>query len=244
MVEGKEQTDGRMAAALLGTLPVIDKFSGINSKFTELNGEAFLIKWDDVRLLVTLPLRDLCAITENLNPYFAIPGNRTWDRHKAGLEKNGNAFKDALGKYERLLEVATDHVFSGRLKLANGAIALRGITHQEDMRVEILTFVNWATGLGLDMPEELRHMGTADNAVASYGNKWPWGDYETDLLKKMSEAAQKFWANFDPSNPNSAPVNTDVSRWLEKQGVSRATAEAMASILRHDSLPKSGRRKK
>jgi hypothetical protein len=67
---------------------------------------------------------------------------------------------------------------------------------------------------------------------------WPWGSFETRLLKDLSAAAKKWWSNFDPSDNTTAPKNEDVSKWLvHERGVSTRMAEAMATILRADDLP-------
>jgi hypothetical protein len=67
--------------------------------------------------------------------------------------------------------------------------------------------------------------------------RWPWGDYDTKLLRKLAEAAQRFWVIYDPTDPTRAPTNKQVSDWLESQSVSNRIAENMASILRADGLP-------
>ena len=70
---------------------------------------------------------------------------------------------------------------------------------------------------------------------------WPFR-YETDLLRKLAATAQRFWSNYDPDDPSTAPTNQQVIDWLKKQDVAERTAEIMATILRADSLPM-GRRK-
>ena len=67
--------------------------------------------------------------------------------------------------------------------------------------------------------------------------KWPWGDYETDLLRKLAGAAENFWTRCDPDDKSTAPINKQVSEWLETQKVAPRTAEYMATILRADGLP-------
>ena len=47
----------------------------------------------------------------------------------------------------------------------------------------------------------------------------------------------KFWANYNPAEPDTAPKNEDVSAWLqEERGIARTVADTMASILRPDLL--------
>ena len=71
---------------------------------------------------------------------------------------------------------------------------------------------------------------------------WPWGTHETELLRKLAMAASKFWTNYEPSQPDTAPTNEQVSKWLEKEGVRKRNAQVMATILRANGL-KTGPRK-
>jgi hypothetical protein len=69
------------------------------------------------------------------------------------------------------------------------------------------------------------------------GGPWPWGTHETDLLRKFAAAARRFWKNYDPSDPTTAPKNAEVVDWLKAQGVSERNAQMMATTLRADGLP-------
>ena len=69
------------------------------------------------------------------------------------------------------------------------------------------------------------------------GPKWPWGRHETKLLHHLAAAADRFWKNYDPSEPTTAPKNQEVINWLKKQGVAERNAQVMATILRADNLP-------
>ena len=66
--------------------------------------------------------------------------------------------------------------------------------------------------------------------------RWPWGDYETTLLRKLADAAEKFWKLYDPSDASTAPTNNDVKKWLIGQGVAERNAQVMATILRAEGL--------
>ena len=72
--------------------------------------------------------------------------------------------------------------------------------------------------------------------------QWPWGNRETELLRKLASAAEKLWSLYDPIDPTTAPTNKQVIDWLKNEGVSRRVAEVMAQILRDEKLP-SGPRK-
>lgn len=73
--------------------------------------------------------------------------------------------------------------------------------------------------------------------------QWPWGSFDTAKLRRLADAAKRFWVNYDPAEPDTAPTNPQVAKWLEDQGESPNLAAAMATILRADEL-KPGRRRK
>ncbi len=77
----------------------------------------------------------------------------------------------------------------------------------------------------------------AKHAAASTVSKWPWGDHETELLRQLAAAAERFWKRYDPSDRTTAPRNEEVSDWLEMQGVAKRTATVMATVLRAEGLP-------
>lgn len=67
------------------------------------------------------------------------------------------------------------------------------------------------------------------------GAQWP--RHETKNLKVLRLAAVKFWANYDPQEPETAPTNDRVVEWLiSEHKTGRSTAECMATILRADGL--------
>ncbi len=76
-----------------------------------------------------------------------------------------------------------------------------------------------------------------ESAVPPAPTLWPWGDYETSLLKKLAVAAEEWWSDYDPKTPSTAPTNAEVTSWLIGQGVSKRVAEVMAQMLRADGLP-------
>lgn len=93
----------------------------------------------------------------------------------------------------------------------------------------------WAKDVGIRLP----HLGTV-----SQRGRWPWGDYETERLRILAKAVEKFWVLYAPGERDTAPRNEDVAKWLKKKGISSGTmAESMATILRADDAPR-GRRSK
>lgn len=103
--------------------------------------------------------------------------------------------------------------------------------------VELVKFVEWANDLGWDMPQKLKEIAALDQRNTKGGESWPWGSHNTNLLKKLAEAATKFWSLYDPKDATTAPTNKQVIDWLIDEGVAKRTAEVMATILRADNLP-------
>lgn len=84
---------------------------------------------------------------------------------------------------------------------------------------------------GKPLPLDGTDSGTAP------ASRWPWGDHHTKALGHLEAAALRFWVNYDPTDPSTAPTNGQVSEWLRKERkVSKTLGEAMASILRLDGL--------
>ncbi len=65
---------------------------------------------------------------------------------------------------------------------------------------------------------------------------WPWGTYETKLLRKLAGAVTHFWIHYDPTDPSTAKSSKVISAWIHEQGVGKRVAEIMAQIIRVDGL--------
>jgi hypothetical protein len=100
-------------------------------------------------------------------------------------------------------------------------------------------FYDWAKSIEWELPQ--RFPKSLANLKVVIQSVYPWGNHNTKLLTKLSEAAIKFWSLYDPTQPDTAPKNEEVSDWLIKEGASKTLAEAMATILRADGL-RTGRR--
>jgi len=70
-------------------------------------------------------------------------------------------------------------------------------------------------------------------------SKWPWGTHETLLLRQLAAAAEKWWSLYDPADYTTAPTNDEVAAWLRAVPfkMSKNMSDAMATILRADSIP-------
>jgi len=78
---------------------------------------------------------------------------------------------------------------------------------------------------------------TSVEEQAPKADRWPWGSYHTEMLGHVEAAARKWWLNYDPARPDTAPTNETVSAWLcHERGVSKDKAKSIASILRADGL--------
>jgi hypothetical protein len=121
-------------------------------------------------------------------------------------------------------------------------------------------FLAWARKIGLYIPPDLlahvnlpsqidseqefkrlrRELEIKDQKISDLSKRneqrWPWGPHETVLLKRLADAATRYWKNYDPSDPTTAPTNKEVSDWLQSQNVANRVAEVMAQILRADGL--------
>jgi len=112
---------------------------------------------------------------------------------------------------------------------------------------------------GFDVPQEWRFTHSQLPEQASVGasqtnsavplGRWPWGDYETKPLQVMAEAVYQLWSTFDPEQPETAPTQRDVTKFIAKRlsevGYVNpdAIANAMATIIRHEKAPQGRRRK-
>ena len=100
--------------------------------------------------------------------------------------------------------------------------------------VDLDEFGKWAIGVGWSLPDEFPiEQDGADEGSDSVG-PWPWGAYETPLLKELAEAVRHFWTDY---KPEAAPTRSQVVDWLEKRGCTERAAKAIAQIVRPPDLP-------
>jgi hypothetical protein len=215
----------------------------------------FKIDWAHVRELAVMPLVDLCAYSVGLHPEYArlVRGMTTIDpedipkpeEHAAELAAYRN---DRVMEWERRAAVAVNHVVAGTLPVVRNPTSFGGYDPYEALPgdaekivVKVADFVAWADGLGWKLPPKFPRPGQdpVGRERLTHGGcpKWPWGDYETPLLRKLAAAAERFWKRYDPDDPTTAPTNQQVVEWLKEQDVSERTAEVMATILRDNELP-------
>lgn len=209
--------------------------------------EIFAPDWDYLRQYPALQLASLCALSVGLHPAFASPGwvfnlamphfTGTDPDEYCPLEDAAEATKRAalLDDFLRRVQIAVGNLVPrGTLPITDGA------ADGEQTVVKVADFVAWAGGMGWNLPDEMKCMGPypeAEEGLQDGGAGWPWGNHETELLRKLAAAAAKFWTNYDPTDNTTAPTNQAVAAWLKRQGVSERVAEIMAQILRPDGLP-------
>jgi hypothetical protein len=211
--------------------------------------DIFAPDWNYLRQFPALPLGPLCALSVGLHPAFASPGwvfniamphfSGTDPDECCPLEDAAEGAKRAalLDDFLRRVQIAVGNLVPrGTLPIADGA------ADGEQTVVKVADFVAWADGMGWNLPHEFPQPNAASYPVAPEGltvggAKWPWGHHETDLLRKLAAAAERFWKLYDPEDITTAPTNRQVVEWLEQQGVSHRNAEVMATILRADGLP-------
>jgi len=109
-----------------------------------------------------------------------------------------------------------------------------------------LAYIGWKSEypflestLGSPQQRVSRSIGQATAALA-----WPWGSYDTKMLRLLPLVYEEHWKGYDPSRPETAPKNDVVTDWLTRtHGTPTRVAEVIAQMFRADGLP-SGRRLK
>jgi len=114
--------------------------------------------------------------------------------------------------------------------------------------VQVADFAAFCRRQEWDVPARLaRYAVNGELLTRGVTKQWPWGPYETELLRQLAAAARRYWVNFDPSDPTTAPTNEEVANFLTGRGVASRVAETMAQMLRADGLrpgPRPGNRAK
>ncbi len=165
------------------------------------------------------------ALSLNIEP-MSIARGRSWREY---VTRN-----DSDGAFTKRLLVATRNLGAEKI--------LRPISYDQGLgnySIDLGVFANWAIGIKWDVPGQFAEIATraALSPAETKASRWPWGQHETELLRQLAAASQKFWSNYDPADPSTAPTNQQISDWLEAKGVSNRVAEIMAQILRADGLP-------
>ena len=140
-------------------------------------------------------------------------------------------------QFDDRIAIATNYVNAGKLHARTKA---GGAFNPATYQVKLTEFRAWGEALPepFSFPEEFpRAPPAAPDSSEPVATRWPWGNYETDLLRKLAAAADKFWKLYDPADASTAPTNDVVVAWLKLQGVADRNAQVMATILRARDLP-------
>lgn len=177
--------------------------------------------WSNWKTAKSMRLWHAVALACDLDPYqFTVFGVPTLEKLLVRTPR----------KFDDLLALAKSGIGGGLIKRAS-PISEDGI---EETEITPSSFGAWVKSVGYSAPIEFPWQ---DDTVMPLSREWPWGGYETELLRKLALAANRFWRHYDPLDPTTAPTNKDVIAWLVDQGVASRTAEIMATILRVDGLP-------
>lgn len=134
----------------------------------------------------------------------------------ARLESHGGKldtlFVQPPPKFNSLLALANTGIGAGLLKPDK-----LDPEHLEESEVDLTVFTSWASATRLAFPDGFPWQPEMN--IQATG--WPWGRYETDLLRKMARAVDLFWKNYDSTDPTSAPTNEQVITWRVKQKVAK-----------------------
>ena len=190
--------------------------------------------WDVWRLRPTVHLWEAVALSANFDPESVC----YLDEKKAQMYWGRSLIRDRLETLSRVMQ-DTQHCPIEYVRKHGNEYATE---------IRLTDFAQWATKkIRWTVPRQLKRLG-APRAPPDHHQR-PWGDYETKLLGVLAEAVHRWWSDYDPDQPETAPRKREVSAWIEerlkKLGVSnpRTVAAYMTRIIRHDSAP-AGRRRK
>ena len=194
--------------------------------------------WNHWSQMRTARLWECVALSMNIDPR-----STTLDFLKSGPDGYDldRPFQRERAHFRSRLDIALSHYGHDPLLQPE-----EGYPERRCSVFRVASFAAWARSFGWQVPKELAELaeaveptteGSDRRGAAPGSNRWPWGGYETELLRRLAEAAEKWWKYYDPGDPTTAPTNAQVERWLRDRGVASRTAEIMASILRADGLP-------
>lgn len=175
-----------------------------------------------------------CALSLDIDPHSICVAGDDWMVSPGSgpiFERESFPDEETGAKFDLRMRVLVANLGSDRFSEHRTAVDLR---RPGNSFVGLDEFSSWARSIGWDIPPEL---DTIEPPRPS--GKWPWGEYETELLRLLDAAARRFWVNYDPGDPGSAPTSSEVMAWLKEQkaDISSRETEAIAKILRADGLP-------
>jgi len=185
-------------------------------------------EWELWSLSASLRLWEAVALSCSIEPS-SLPVSGLWRTARQGSD----AFV-----FSRRFDAAVSHAISGTLA------AKRHSDFPDSWVVEASDFAAWAKSTGIALPAQLRGAFVENTAVAhASAGSWPWGDYETRLLRWVAIAVRRFWVNYDPTDRSTAPTAKVVVPWLlahqQQMGekLSDREAKLIAQLVTADDAP-------
>ena len=116
---------------------------------------------------------------------------------------------------------------------------------ERDAIHEWLNFLGWQSAYNFAPWRDESAAKATEKSADSNSQKarWPWGNYETNLLKLLPLVYEEHWQKYDPARPTTAPKSEVVVDWLvATHKAPRRVAEVIAQLFRADAIPNGPRR--
>lgn len=152
------------------------------------------------------------------------------DDHLVVMLSPGSVTADTMNAINSHIGIAISHIGDGFASHNNWFEPTP--SHRKRTKIALPDFGRWAAPIWPDLHPDFPRYEQAPMLVATPG--WPWGTFETPLLKELAAAVQHFWTNY---KPESAPTKDQVVDWLVKRGRTLNEATAIAKIIRPPDLP-------
>jgi len=206
--------------------------------------------WSKWRLIPHWSLLDAVALSMDIDPKSVREKSLNGGLYPSNFAESREFVLRAEVLYE-IVETRRPEQYGLVLQHQPGAPLGADITPADFVRWVASSKCNWTLPpelLAIAEQSQLAEHAPSDrsqsNSAATSG-RWPWGDYETALLRCLDAAASRYWVNYDPTDPTTARTNDEVADWLQSEfKLSQNKAQAIATILRADDLPTGPRREK
>lgn len=115
----------------------------------------------------------------------------------------------------------------------------------EEWRLPVSVLANWSHENAIGAYDKIeRHFGPFEPVEV---NDVPWDvlrRYRTPLIDGLLAVVQRFWVDYDKSNPATAPTQAQVMQWLQTRNpdMSRNQATLIDRMARHPSAQSGGNR--
>lgn len=184
-------------------------------------------RWQKWLLMPEILIYEAIALSLNIEPTQIKRIQDSWMLGDVGYPYDeGQEFRDRL-------DVLVANNFDTQYFPSQSKLSMKG---RDLCGVKLRDFVNWATNYAnWDIPEELKTLHTKKGieVVPPVVNKLADnGDFKSDKLQYLIQAAEKFWKNATPKDYSSYPNTMAIEKWLVDKGYSQSLATKAASIIR------------